>query len=186
MPSKIIRKLTNDEISSLRAELHDNDDLWTTHDGSSAPERALRKSALQDGKSIHLNCTYEDLVFRYSNFATFPKTHDILKNIAENKTIARCYWHRLLPADTIDLHDDTILKFVRKNELLARYQIYLHCPPQLSDTVLVLDGVSRNPKDYEYSLIDFDLKLPHSYNNCGDEPWYFLVFDVLNAGIELK
>ena len=36
-----------------------------------------------------------------------------------------------------------------------------------------------NPKNYEYSIVDFSLQNYHSYKNNTDDPWYFLVFDVL-------
>jgi hypothetical protein len=139
-------------------------------------------TALQDGTSIHVNFVSNDLYYRYSNFHLFPRTHEMLQEIAENKVIARCYWHKLLPGDTIRRHDDTEPGFVQRNELYARYQIYLDCP----DNSVVIDNANMNAKNYEYSLIDFDLRLPHSYHNRSDKPWVFIVFDVLHAGLELK
>jgi hypothetical protein len=175
MATRLIRKLTSDEIQFLQEELRNNDSLWTTHS-------SLMTTALKDGTSIHVNFVSNDLYYRYSNFHLFPRTHEMLQEIAENKVIARCYWHKLLPGDTIRHHDDTDPGFVKRNELYARYQIYLDC----SNKSAVIDNAAINISDYEYSLVDFDLRLPHSYRNGSDSHWVFLVFDVLHAGIELK
>jgi hypothetical protein len=91
-----------------------------------------------------------------------------------------------LPGEQINIHDDRCLNFVANNQLHARYQIYLECPEDLSDKMLLVDNVRCNPKKYQYSIVDFDLRLKHHYHNLGDKPWYFLVFDVLKDGIEIK
>jgi hypothetical protein len=175
MATRIIRKLTSDEIQLLQEELHNNDSLWTAHS-------SLKTSALQDGTSIHMNFVNDHLKHMYSNFQLFPRTHEMLQEIAENRLISRCYWHKLLPEDTIRPHNDNDLGFVKRNELYGRYQIYLDCPQNSA----VIDGVDMNANDYEYSVVDFDLRLHHSYHNRSDKPWIFMVFDILHAGIEFK
>lgn len=175
--TKIIRKLTQFECESLQEELSLNDSLWTHHSKS---------SALRDGRSIYINYTDNHLRYYYDNFNLFPKTYDIIKQVSEGNTISRCYWHRLMPNDTIYSHTDRSLAFVIKDQLLARYQIYLDCPNDSEFKMLTLDNDKKNPIDYQYSLIDFDLRLAHRYHNLSNKPWYFLVFDILKDGVTLQ
>ena len=78
-------------------------------------------------------------------------------------------------------HTDSVLKFVEDGQLDTRYQIYLDCP----DNLIVIDGVERNAKEFENSIVDFDLRMPHSYRNSGNTDWYFFVFDVMKPGVML-
>lgn len=172
MPTTIVRPLTSSEQHDLIEELMINNELWTSHG---------RMTSLNDGKTIYINRVTNNLKHIDDKFKKFPKTYNILKTISNDRVISRCYWHRLLANDTISKHTDSMLPFVYKNLLDNRYQIYLNCPNNLC----VIDGVNCDVKKFEYNIIDFDLKLPHSYCNQGHNPWYFLVFDVLKPGIEL-
>jgi len=78
-----------------------------------------------------------------------------------------------------------LLTFVIGGQLHTRYQIYLNCTNDPELTMLVVDNTKKNPIDYQNSLIDFDLRLIHRYQNLSTEPWYFLVFDVLKDGVKL-
>jgi len=177
MSTTIIRSLTEQEQIDLKSELLSLDQYWTIH--------TKFHTALKHGRSIHLNEISDNLLFLSTKFNLSPIVYDIINNIADGKTIARCYWHRLLPGEQINIHDDRRLIFVANDQLYARYQIYLECPEDLSDKMLMVDNVRCNPKKYQYSIVDFDLRLRHHYHNLGDVPWYFLVFDVLKDGIKL-
>ena len=178
MPTKIMRQLTIDERHDLQDELIINESLWTSH-SSDLP------TSLADGKSIHLNMIQNDLKYVKDLWKLFPKTYNIIKTVSQDKTIGRCYWHRLLPNDIIGHHTDNSVEFVKNDQLYARYQIYLECPEDQKFKMLIVDAKPCNPKKYEYSLLDFDLRLRHRYNNLSDNPWYFLVFDVLKSDIKL-
>ena len=179
MKTKIIRSLTNSECKTLIHELRVNDSLWTSHSTENT-------SSLIDGKSIFLQNIGISLNYNYDRFEKFPETYNIMKSVAETRVLARCYWHRLLPNDTIKFHSDKLLTFVIKNQLYARYQIYLNCPNDTENKMLFLDNQWVNPQQYENCIVDFNLKDPHQYANNSDNPWYFLVFDVLKDGIEIS
>lgn len=178
MPTKIIKQLTEHERKALAEELISNNSLWTNHS-------KLYPTSLRDGRSIHVNRINDKLKYIDDKWSQFPKTHNIIKEIAQGNVIGRCYWHRLMSTDTILPHTDKSLAFVIKDQLHARYQIYLDCPNDPELTMLVVDATKKNPIDFQHSLIDFDLRLTHRYQNLSTEPWYFLVFDVLKDGVKL-
>jgi Aspartyl/Asparaginyl beta-hydroxylase len=178
MPTQIIRKITEQEQAILKDELLQNESRFELH------AKNLNHTMLRDGRSIHVNFIDDQLKLIRSRFDLFPKTHGILKDIAKDNVIGRCYWHRLLPKERILLHVDKFdIGFLVKDQLQTRYQIYLECP---SASNLILDGKTDYAPNYENSLVDFDLRLPHSYRNDSEQSWYFLVFDVLRPGITLS
>jgi hypothetical protein len=177
MPTNIIRPLTEQEQLNLKFELSTLTHLWCAH--SKYP------TALNQGKSIHLNHVTNYLVLFNNILDLVPKTHDIMKSVANDKVISRCYWHRLLPNEQIDKHDDSNLEFIINDQLYARYQIYLDCPDDSTNQMLLIDNKRCNPIIYQNSIVNLDLRLPH-YHNLSDKPWYFLVFDVLKSGIKLN
>jgi hypothetical protein len=177
MPTTIIRSLTEQERLDLKSELTSLDHHWTIH--------TKYPTALRQGRSIHLNQISDNLLFLSTLFDVSPKVFKIVNEIANGKTVARCYWHRLMPNEQITIHTDRNIKFVAKDQLHARYQIYLECPEDLTDRMLMVDNLRCNPKKYQYSIVDFDLRLRHHYHNLSDSPWYFLVFDVLKDGFTL-
>ena len=170
----IIRPVTSEEQQQLRDELSKNNDLWEPH-GS-----GKHITALDDGLSIHLNSVLYGK-FEHSWFDRFPLTHNILKSVAGERTIARTYWHKLECGDTIFAHDDRPLYEVVHDRLDNRYQIYLDCP----DNEITIDCQSVNAKTFENSVVNLGLLKTHSYVNNSSAPWLFLVFDVLKPGINL-
>jgi hypothetical protein len=177
MSTNIVRPLTDREQLNLKSELSAIDHMWARH--------SKYRTSLNQGKSIHLNHVNNELVVYNILFDLVPKTHDIMKSVANDKVISRCYWHRLLPNEQIVQHDDSTLKFVVDDKLYARYQIYLDCPDDSTNQMLLVDNERCNPIIYQNSIVDFDLRLPHHYHNLSDDPWYFLIFDVLKSGIKL-
>ena len=174
MPTKIIRNLSIQEHGWLKSEVLRDALVWRKHSWPG-------DSALKDGKTIHVKTIDNYLKLLHDQFYMFQKTHEIVVTISGNRTIGRCYWHRLRPGDTIMEHTDSVLTFVEDGQLDTRYQIYLDCP----DNLIVIDGVERNAKEFENSIVDFDLRMPHSYRNGGNTDWYFFVFDVMKPGVML-
>lgn len=164
----IIRKLLANEITYLREELTMNDLMWHDHATN------LNLTALQDGKSIHLQWCNDRLNIITDNWKVFPQTHQLLKSIVSNSCLGRVYWHRLLPGDTINPHTDANIPFVKSNVLQHRYQIYLDID---IDHQIVFDNKPVNGSDITNSIIDFPLRTMHHYTNNSASPLYLLVFD---------
>lgn len=166
--SHIVRSLTKNEIDDLTSEIITNDDRWEKHQGL---------TALKYGKTIYLQQINDDTCeTKFSLFDKFPKTYDILKDIAGHEPLSRCYWHKLMQNEKIDRHDDSLLPFVRKGLLSHRYQIYLNGN---SNFILEINNQIIPTKEWEYSIVNFALTKKHYYFNNSNEPWIFLVFDTL-------
>ena len=168
----IIRSLTVEEQQQLKDELLRNYDLWEPHGSNKY------NTMLQDGRSIHVNSVINGKVV-HSLFDKFPLTHQILKLVAEDRTIARVYWHKLEWNDKILPHNDSLVFDVVENRLDNRYQIYLECP----DNRIMIDNRAINSKKFENTIVDFDLTQQHSFVNHSPQPWVFLVFDVLKPNV---
>jgi hypothetical protein len=167
--SRLVRQLSKKEIQDLISERDALNDCWEPH----APP-----TALQYGKTIYLQ-QINEATFEISNIqiVNCPKTLKILESMLGNKILARCYWHKLMPGDKIDRHDDSALSFVADGILAHRYQIYLDSDPNF---ILELDKKIVSTKEWEYGIVDFALEKSHFYHNNSNKPWTFLVFDVLN------
>lgn len=175
--SHLVKKLSQNEIQDLISERDLLNDLWEPH---SLP------TALRHGKTIYLQQIDEaeiiklNLKLSLSRLDKCPKTKIILQKIAGNGLISRCYWHKLMPGDKIERHNDRDLIFVMNGVLAHRYQIYLDSDPRF---VLELDGKIVPTKPWENTVIDFALEKMHFYHNTSDKPWTFLVFDVLHNNL---
>jgi len=167
--SRVVRKLTKDEITDLISEIK-LDPKWVKHyDGV---------TALQDGTTLYLQqFNQEATKLIFSNFKKYPKTHAIIKNIAGDAPLGRCYWHKLMPGDKINRHDDLDQLHVINGSLANRYQIYLKGDDNF---LLEMDNAVKSSKDLEFSVVDFALTNTHFYQNNSNQPWVFLVFDVLH------
>jgi len=166
--SILIRKLTSLEISDLKEELANNDSLWIDHVFD------LKYTALKDGKSIHLQWCDNELVVTREKWESFSKTKNILKSITGSNTIGRVYWHRLLPGEKINAHNDANLPFVLSNKLVHRYQIYLDIDTNVE---IFFDNRIIDVTQISNSIIDFPLKSMHYYKNNSNSIVYLLVFD---------
>lgn len=166
--SILIKKLTLDDISVLKQELLSNDSLWSPH----FPDLSL--TALKEGKSIHLQWCNKELVVTSSIWDLFPKTLNLLKNVVGKSTLGRVYWHRLLPNETINLHSDVELSFVKSGQLKHRYQIYLDIDKDVE--IFFADQIIDGSR-ISNSVIDFPLKSMHYYKNKSNSTLHLLVFD---------
>lgn len=170
--SFIVRKLTLKETKKIKKELASNDHLWAPH--------CNRKwlTALKDGKSIHLK--YDAITnVDTDHWNKFPYITSIITEIAGNKPIMRTYWHRLLPEDCIEEHNDSAVPYVTTNEIFARYQIYLDIP---KESYILIDGVvQQDTQVFANSIVNFNLRKQHAYRNNSKKPWYFFVFDVMKS-----
>lgn len=172
--SQLVKKLSQNEIQYLISERDLFNHLWKPH---SLP------TALCHGKTIYLQEIIESEIIKLnlklslSRLDSCLKTKQILQKIAGNKLISRCYWHKLMPGDKIERHNDQDLPFVMNGMLAHRYQIYLDSDPKF---ILELNGKIVPTKPWQYSVIDFALEKTHFYHNTSNKPWIFLVFDVLH------
>jgi hypothetical protein len=173
--TKILRNLTDSEILKLKSDLLKVYHLWADHNPGGI-------TALDSGKSIHLHSCDNDLMFRFSILEeSIPDTYDIISSIVDINYLGRVYWHRLMQNDIIKFHTDSDISFVANKKLEHRYQIYLECP---YESVLIIDNRFRLAKDFENTVVDFNLIKPHYYNNMSSTTWYFLVFDALNEPLK--
>jgi hypothetical protein len=171
--SQVVRQLTIDEVQDILLEIESLSDCWGTHRSA---------GALRYGKTAYLQLILSnqfklrDWAVELSNFDKCPKTHNILQKIADGRPLGRCYWHRLMPGDKIEPHDDTALVSTLAGRLAHRYQIYLDSDPNF---ILSIDDELISSEQWEYSIIDFALTKRHYYQNNSNKPWFLLVFDVL-------
>lgn len=167
--SQLVAKLTQTEAHCLLSEIDILSKYWRKH---------IPPTSLQEGSTIYIQ--HFDAVTNTTNSTKFnecPNTYAILQRIAGNESIKRCYWHKLMPGDKINRHDDTDLPFVMDGKLSHRYQIYLDSDPNF---ILELDNKIVPTAQWEYSIIDFALEKTHFYHNKSNKPWMFLVFDTFH------
>lgn len=172
MNSFVVRKLKNEEIYFLKLELLQNDKLWNHH----LPVNKKFLTALKDGRSIHLK--YDRLKgIETDHWGKFPYSTKLINEIAKGQTVERTYWHRLLPSEVINRHNDKNVYYVKDEKIFARYQIYLDIP---TDSYLFMDdSLIEDASIFSNSIINFNLRKYHEYRNNSNDPWYFLVFDVM-------
>jgi hypothetical protein len=172
MNSFVVRKLYPEEIDLLKSELLKNDDLWNHH----VPQDKKSLTALKDGRSIHLRFDKMKGIDT-DNWNRFPETVKLLETIADGNVINRTYWHRLLPGEVINRHNDKNVYYVKNEKIFARYQIYLDIP---TDSHLFMDDSLIGDADiFSNCIVNFNLRKYHEYRNNSNSPWYFLVFDVM-------
>lgn len=170
--SILIKKLTPTEISNLKEELEINGQLWHPH------VTDLNLTSLKDGKSIHIQWCDVELNFVTDNWELFPKTQQLLKSIVSDNSLGRVYWHRLLPGEKINAHNDVNVPFVQSGALRHRYQIYLDID---NNVKIVFDNRLIEAERIANSIIDFPLKSMHYYINNSKSALYLLVFDIIGS-----
>lgn len=169
MPSQILRYLTDIEINNLTEEILLVDTkLWNHHINRSD---YLSHGSLREGKSIYIKDQNHNVT---SNFKYFKTAIEITKEYADLKNLGKFYLHRLTSNQKIYRHSD--LTIFLSEKIKQRIQIYLSIS---KDTKITIDNKVQNNKLLEYSILNFDLKLPHEYIN-GNKTLYFFVFDILN------
>ncbi len=147
---------------------------WGNHfDGQYEVDGALRH-----GKTCWLRKVDRNLKLEFDRTADFPKSKFIIDALAKTNNYGRAYWHSLLPGQSIDRHTDNNLGFSEK--VLHRYHVYLDIP---AGAEIIIDGSPKLPHDLENSILDFNMYLPHSYNNTGATSLTFMVVDILRPGI---
>ena len=166
--SIIVKKLTLDDICTLKEELLSNASLWSPH----VPD--LNLTSLKDGNSIHLQWCDDELNIVTDNWKYFPKTQKLLKNIVSDNNLGRVYWHRLLSGDKINAHNDANIPFVKSGDLQHRYQIYLDID---TNVVIFFNKHLIDVDRITNTVIDFPLKSLHYYINNSKSALYLLVFD---------
>lgn len=178
--SSVIRKLTKEEINFIQHEIDVNEGLWMNH--------PMGKTALDSGKSIIINwVTYikDSYQLQWTFKEKFPKTWELLESVAEGKQFGKIYWHRLDPGVHAKPHVDVSNPYIWKGDGFKRYNIFLDIPTGVE---LIFDGLKEPIIDVsamEYTLYDMAANQVHSVNNYSDKPFYVMIIDVLNPGVEV-
>lgn len=176
--SNIIARLDTTTISQLTHEINGiSDSAWSNHfEGQYAVNGALRH-----GRTCWLRRVNRHLGIELDVMDNYPVSKNIISNLAKNSQYGRAYWHKLLPGQVIDKHDDTNLGFSEK--VLHRYQIYLDIP---ANAEIIIDNGRKMTKDLENSILDFNMFLSHSYNNKGSTALTFMVVDIMFPDITVS
>lgn len=178
-PSTIVKYLDQDAIDIIHQELLENKDseLWAHHSG---PNHQLlseknKYTGLRHGKTFWLYFRNNLLDICLDQTQYFPKSINIIKDLAGPNCLGRTYWHNLGPGLSIDEHVDKSVYF---DKVLHRYQIYLTLP---TDMVMFFDGKLQDPNKFKNCILDFNFSLPHYYKNISNtETVVLLVADVMN------
>lgn len=178
--SSVVRKLSAEEIKTLQTELESNVGLWMLH--------PMNKTALDDGLSMIINWVtliQDHYQIQWTVKEKFPGTWAILESIAEGNQFGKIYWHRLDPGINAKPHIDFNNPYIRRGDTYKRYNIFLDMPENVD---LVFDG-NKEPiedtKSLEYTLYDMAANKVHAVYNRSNRPFYAMVIDVLNPGVEV-
>lgn len=170
--STVVKKLPNTLCDSLLEEIISKH-RWHRH---TYDERFIM-GPLREGRTKYVY----DVSFDENAEVTFDRTSDypnlmgIINDCLCDNVLGKIYCHVLHPGQKIYRHSDSKLPFI--NKLFKRYQIYLDIP---EGTKIVLDdNVVMDNAALKNSLLDFNLKKYHYYENNSDQNLYFFVFDIL-------
>jgi len=172
-----VKNITDEEKQILLDELN-QDFHWDFHSPGNTGN-------LKDGRTVYIrqvgSLLTHRLHYKHGLPEKFPKTLSLLEKWFPNRYFGKVYWHRLLPGDKIEPHDDTPVGYVRVGKLEARYQIYLDIPDGMiihaDNNQLINNGAWNN------TLVKFELSLSHAYHNTSDKPVFLFVFDVMKEGV---
>lgn len=176
--TSIVRGLTSYELQTISDELNNSPRrAWIPHSPLN-----VKLTALQEGRSLYLHSviphtpttvrsnTFGDRVYS----SIFPRTVEIIKYIAGSNTVGRVYFHKLGPGQQILRHNDSGV--VVQTRVKQRLQMYFEIPAAAE---LFIDNELKAVDQYRFKLVDFAMGLDHYYINHSNQPWIFLVFDVL-------
>jgi hypothetical protein len=186
--STILKHLSKIESDTINHEWTSINEGWDSH----AKSRNIfynSSGPLRHGKTLWIY-KVDNLIRCVENrWNQISKTYEIIKYLYEeyqyciNKKngIGRAYIHRLEPGQSIDRHDDRKMQFV--TNVLHRYQLFLNIPTGFE---IFMDNRYHNSSDYSNTIIDFNLRLPHEYNNNSNQTVMFMVFDVMKPDFSVK
>lgn len=178
--SRVVRKLTESEVISLRTELDLNCGLWMKH--------PMNSTALDDGRSIVINwVTRINQLYQlqWTFREKFPETWSILETIANGKMFGKVYWHRLDAGVDAKPHVDYYNPYIIDGNIYKRYNIFLDIPRGVD---LVFDAKSTaisNTKAMEYTLYDMAANKTHAVYNQSSQTLYVMIIDILNPGVKV-
>lgn len=178
LKTHVIKKLLPEEVELLFGELNNNENPWKNH-----YERVKSFAGpLAHGETKYIYAlnvltmeTVEDNRFSYK------KSIDLICKITghnENQ-LGRAYWHKLKPGEHIDCHRDIDSGDSKYFNHIKRYHFYPILPEKF---IIILDATlwgSNQGKDVSQSLIFFNHKDWHYYNNHSDRDLTFLVIDFI-------
>lgn len=169
MPSKIVRYLTETEITNLTKEVLLVDyKLWNSH---CLNDIYLVHGALREGKTIYI----KDQNYNISaGWDCFPTAMSIASSFSNFDNIGKFYLHRLLPEEKIHLHNDSLI--FKKEKIKKRIQIYLDISKSVK---IIIDKKLIDNDTLKNSILEFDATMLHSYR-ANNDSLYFFVFDILD------
>lgn len=173
-----IKSITKEDADKILAEAEETEYLFKNHYLGN-PE--LRDSALKDGKSIWLHGDLPNKHWADIHYGNIPDNRFFIEDKAPflcnyikeagkflgSENFGRAYIYSLGPGKKIARHID-IKEYYRK---INRYHLYFDIP----------DGVKIEHSGatiFPYTMIQFNPRLPHSYENNSSSNFVFVVFDI--------
>ncbi len=156
-----IRYLTIEEIRNIRHEIAQSNHLFGNH---ADDDKYKRIGLLRSGVTVWLSKENEQTY----NVESFPTIWKIIKEVAKDKKIGRAYIHQLRPTNNIPLHTDNYRTYYNA---IDRYHVYLSIPTEL-EILHTGEPIEAN------SLMLFNHKGFHRYDNKSTQNTFFVVFDV--------
>jgi len=173
--SKIIGKLTSEDVKILTDELNLNIGKFGTH--PNFHNGIKRFNAFDHSSSMHIHNMDMEFNLVEDDRNNFPGTLDVIKRYASDDmdNLARVYWLRLEPGQFVRLHADTASTY---HHTVKRYQFFLDVP---RDFIVVTDGELwnvYNDKKLTNTVIEFNKADYHYYaNHCAGITCYMLIAD---------
>lgn len=129
---------------------------------------------LKEGKTFWVIKKDHDLHTLNDVCHTIPHTLELVKTLGDYH-LGRFYFHMLKPGQKILPHNDADLPFIDK--LYKRYQIFFDIPDDIH--IILDDGIRFDNSELAYSILDFDLRRIHQYQNKSQFTFIFGVIDLL-------
>lgn len=173
--SKIIGRLTPDDVKILTFELESNVSGFDTH--PTFHSGIKRFNAFDNTTSMHIHNMDMNFKLQSDDTAKFPQTMSVIKKYVDDsiEKLARVYWLRLEPGQFVRMHADIACDY---HYTVARYQFFLEVP---RDFIVVTDGELWNvydDKKLTNAVLEFNKADYHYYaNHCKGITCYMLIVD---------
>lgn len=179
--SHVIRPLVQSELDIFLEEL-DANSHWIEH-----PVYPFTRKAFQGGRSLILNWVARidgKYQLQWTNRELFPKTWQLLEQLADGKELAKVYWHRIPPGAVALPHSDVRNPYIAHNDIYKRYNYYLDIDPAIEFRFDDSDEVWDN-STFANTLFDVSTIKMHSVKNLSQSTLYALIVDVLNPDVQI-
>jgi hypothetical protein len=161
-----IRALSKKETSAIQQDLQNFDHYADVH---YVDRGYLTSGGLRDGKSVWISNDSGDLLIQ-KDFSNTITVIDQIKHEMNYSLLGRSYIHKLRPKEKIHRHTDDNEELSNYFHKIDRYQILLDLPSGLTIS-------QPKSKFVKNSIIKFDHRSPHAYDNQSEENFFIIVFD---------